>query len=316
MSVLDSPPNKNTYVDVPDFARLVGPGHVICAEHGPLSPAPEAGTFDIPESASHSADAGEARAVSPQRKKEAAPAAKTAEQVRPAAAYPAAVQPTANERASHEMTHTPFAEWCWACVAGRGRDTGHSKVKADGPPVVELEYSFMRTGAKGDSLVTILLGMRKVLGYVFAAWVTSKGLEDRAAVSTLAQWLLEASLMGDTRLHSDGEASIRTVALEVAARRAPAQTSVEVTPRGSSSSFGAAERFAEMLAGLIRTFRRALEKLWGVTIAAVDPFFPFLAQFAAFVYNRCHVRNVGTTPFEQVQHRACTSRLQPFGTNT
>ena len=163
------------------------------------------------------------------------------------------------------------------------------------------------------SLVTILLGMRKVLGYGFAALVKTKGLEDRAAVSMLAQGFLEAGLTGDIRLRSDGEASVRAVALEVAARRAPAQTIVEVTPRGSSSSLVAAERFAETLAGLNRTYRLALEKRWGVTVAAVDPVFPFLAQFATFVYNRCHVRNVGSTPFGQVQ-RAYTSRLLPFGT--
>ena len=68
------------------------------------------------------------------------------------------------------------------------------------------------------SLVTILLGMRKVLGYGFAALVKTKGLEDRAAVSMLVQWFLEAGLAGDIRLRSDGEASIRAVALEVAPR--------------------------------------------------------------------------------------------------
>ena len=64
----------------------------------------------------------------------------------------------------------------------------------------------------------------------------------------------------------------------------------------------------------MRTLRLALEKRWGTTVAAVDPVFPFLVQYATFVHNRCHVRAGGLTPFEQVQRRPYTSSLLPFGT--
>ena len=63
LSVLDSLPENNTYVGVSECVSPVGPGHVICAEHGPLSPALGASTFDMPESVGHSIDAGGARAL-------------------------------------------------------------------------------------------------------------------------------------------------------------------------------------------------------------------------------------------------------------
>ena len=180
--------------------------------------------------------------------------------------------------------------------------------------MVELNYSFVRGGVRGDALVTLLLAMRKEVGYGLACHVRSKGQMDRNAISVLLQWLLEAGLTGLIRLRTDGEPCIQAVAAEVAARRSLAETLVEVTPRSSSSSLGACERFSETIAGLVRTLRFALEKRWGSTVAAIDPVFPFLVQYATFVYNRCHVRAGGSTPFEQVQRRPYTSALLPFGT--
>eukprot|EP00972_Heterocapsa_arctica_P077673 11455352-Heterocapsa_arctica.AAC.1 len=58
----------------------------------------------------------------------------------------------------HEATHLPFAAWCGECVGGRGKDAAHHRqYDAEGPPLVQLDYSFLRTGAMEDSLVTLLL---------------------------------------------------------------------------------------------------------------------------------------------------------------
>eukprot|EP00972_Heterocapsa_arctica_P060316 8896878-Heterocapsa_arctica.AAC.1 len=46
-----------------------------------------------------------------------------------------ALVPTPAVRATHNLTHVPYAPWCSDCVRGRGRDAGHPKRKkpSDGP---------------------------------------------------------------------------------------------------------------------------------------------------------------------------------------
>ena len=36
----------------------------------------------------------------------------------------APMQPTYQETVDHEPTHEPYRLWCWACVAGRGKQDG------------------------------------------------------------------------------------------------------------------------------------------------------------------------------------------------
>ena len=112
------------------------------------------------------------------------------EQARVARSLPTPEMPSAEQRSQHEITHLPFAPWCADCVRGRGRDVSHHKVPShEGPPVVELDYPFVRGGARVDALVTLLLAMRKEVGYGLACHVRTKGQMDRNAISVLLQWL-------------------------------------------------------------------------------------------------------------------------------
>ena len=47
--------------------------------------------------------------------------------------------PTAEERATHELTHQPAAPWCEACILGRGRDEVHRSINE---PVRAAEIPF------------------------------------------------------------------------------------------------------------------------------------------------------------------------------
>ena len=55
-----------------------------------------------------------------------------------------------------------YAEWCGECVCGRGRDAAHPRKKTapERPPVVQLDYTFLRTGAPEDKLATVLVAVR------------------------------------------------------------------------------------------------------------------------------------------------------------
>ena len=128
------------------------------------------------------------------------------------------------------------------------------------------------------------------------------------------KWLNEAGLAtGMLRLRTDAEPAIRSVAAVLMQRRRPGDTILEVTPVASSSSLGAAERWAQELAGLVRTLILDAERRWGARIRANSPLFAWAVRHAAFLYNRFQVRSTGTTPFEQVHHRMYCSKLLPFG---
>ena len=52
-------------------------------------------------------------------------------------------EPGAVERSRHELTHKPYRNWCFSCVAGRGVDDPHRKSDGDsGPPRVECDFMF------------------------------------------------------------------------------------------------------------------------------------------------------------------------------
>eukprot|EP00972_Heterocapsa_arctica_P041007 6043989-Heterocapsa_arctica.AAC.1 len=79
-------------------------------------------------------------------------------------------QPTKAQREAHAATHIPYAPWCGVCIEGQGRDESHRRQLAvEGPPVVELDYSFLKTAEPDDVLSTVLLGYLKRKGYGYAA---------------------------------------------------------------------------------------------------------------------------------------------------
>eukprot|EP00972_Heterocapsa_arctica_P084056 12383412-Heterocapsa_arctica.AAC.1 len=63
---------------------------------------------------------------------------------------------------------------------------------AAGPPVAELDYTFMRSGATDDVLTTVLVGMLKEKGYGFACVTSAKGCGDKQALAAISRWLEEA----------------------------------------------------------------------------------------------------------------------------
>ena len=233
---------------------------------------------------------------------------------RPVVTWRAADKPTCQQRRCHEITHVPYAGWCEVCVRARGRDEAHrAKIATLGPPVVEIDYSFMKTAEPEDRLATVLLAIRKPCGYGFACVVRQKGRGDPGAVNSLLRWLHECGLgAGVIRLRSDSEVSIRAVANAVAALRTQGETMVEVTPVGSSSSLGAVERWSETLAGLTRTLLLDAGGRLGKKLMATSALFPWAVRHAAFVHNRYQVRMQGATAFEQVHRRVYRSALMPF----
>ena len=137
--------------------------------------------------------------------------------------------PLPEQIASHELTHTPYANWCPTCVAAMGKDLPHRRVPEDpaAVPVVELDHGFLTTAAKDDELISILVGAQRHSGYGFAAATPAKGRSDVPAIVGFVRFLMEASLTANLRMRSDSEPAAQAVAQAVASRRAPAVTTIE-----------------------------------------------------------------------------------------
>ena len=154
------------------------------------------------------------------------------EDARPSVPAPMVPGPTDEERRCHDLTHLPFRHWCPFCVAGRDKDDCHRR-KADtpGPPILELDYVFLRTGLPGDRTAIVLVGMMKGTGFAFAKVVSRKGKSDPMAVADILQWCrTEVGLHGELRVRTDGEPAIQALAADFAVRRARLSTLVETTP--------------------------------------------------------------------------------------
>eukprot|EP00972_Heterocapsa_arctica_P051763 7614880-Heterocapsa_arctica.AAC.1 len=69
-------------------------------------------------------------------------------------------------------------------------------------------------------------------------------------------WLKEIGLTSQIRIMTDFEQSIRALMAQVAQRRGGRDLTIsEVSPIKTSSSLGAAERYARTLAGIVRTLK-------------------------------------------------------------
>ena len=113
---------------------------------------------------------------------------------------------------SHQLTHIPFAPWCRACTAGRGRETPHfrhggGEETAAATPVVSLDYFFL-----GLIVPTIVLCDGNTT-YSLGLMVPRKGPLPYA-VRGVCVFLQE---LGYTRmiLKSDGEPSITALVTAV-----------------------------------------------------------------------------------------------------
>ena len=225
--------------------------------------------------------------------------------------------PSEEEQRKHKCTHCPFAWWCYECVAAKAADDPHRpNPPCEGEvPVVELDYAAMKTSAPKDVAAPILVGASRNDGHGLAVLARSMGRGDRDTLQEVMEWLNESGLTGLLRLRTDHGPSIRAVAQEIAARRQPARTVLEVTPVASHSSLGQAERMCRTIAGHLRALRLVVEEKWNVKLNMRSPCMPWLVRHAAWIHNRYqpvmgrtemereHPKKTAKTPYERVTGR-------------
>ena len=86
------------------------------------------------------------------------------------------IGPNPAEKATHELTHTSFRNWCSYCVRARAADDPHHRQPHKEPefPIIMADYCFMQD-APGSELFTILDMLDVALGMMAAISVEEKG---------------------------------------------------------------------------------------------------------------------------------------------
>ena len=176
----------------------------------------------------------------------------TSEEARKASAKALPAFPSDEERQAHELHHLPFRSWCALCVAGRARDDVHKRGKGGEKStiaVVSLDYCFLSRDDDLDVATVLVLNLRPH-GACGAAQVVHKGANEFSVESVLHY--LDLWGITDVVLKTDQEASIQALTAEVQKRREH-PTTIELSPKGSHQSNGAAEQEVLRLEGLVGT---------------------------------------------------------------
>ena len=165
-------------------------------------------------------------------------------QANKAKGLPQPAQPTAQERAEHELTHLPCRRWCPTCVANKGRADNqpkqHSKL-----PVVQFDFCYFKTAGKQQTTPT-LTGIDVETGMTMATVVNDKQQDFQYHVQCIQAFLMECgrvqAVLSSTILQSDQEDHLIAL-LQTAAAKMGGNITVRQSPTYTSQAPGGVERF-------------------------------------------------------------------------
>ena len=240
---------------------------------------------------------------------------------------PAPYEPSALERARHNLTHYPYKSWCEHCVKARRPNTAHrtSPTASDRTvPIFVSDYCFLRD-ALDDDIVTCFVGKIYPDRNMYAAVVDEKGAGDERAIKSLAEFFRETGLKKIV-MKQDQEASLRSF-VEAAVKlvggtivdndEAVEETLSRVIPEnsavGESASNGKAERSVQSLEDQVRTLKLALESRIESRIESTHPIMRWMVRHAAIIMNRFSVSPDGQTPYQALHGKRAPDRFVEFG---
>ena len=120
-------------------------------------------------------------------------------------------EPTAAQRAQHNLTHWPYKNWCEHCVRSRRPNSQHRHSPSASTrtlPVFVADYCFLRD-ARDEDLTTVFVGRVYPSRNIFATVVSEKGVGDEIAVKLFADFLRDNGVK-HLVYKSDQERSIKT----------------------------------------------------------------------------------------------------------
>ncbi len=185
------------------------------------------------------------------------------------------VEPSREEKEKHNATHAVYRSWCPHCVRGRGLASPHkSDARSRNPttvPEVVMDYCFLSQA--DESSATVLAIRDRSTGATAAMVVPMKG-HDEWIVKTIVG-IIDWFGHGKMLMKTDGKRSITSLKQAVKiyresitvvegidgelVQRKTGETICEESPKGESSSNGAAEKLVQEVEGMVRTWKDAVE---------------------------------------------------------
>ena len=133
------------------------------------------------------------------------------QQAVPAKGLKSPEQPTAQERAEHNLTHVPFS-WCKQCIQNQSKSGAHPRQQRNGKtPVVQFNFLYFKS--LGEQKTTpILTGIDVETGMATAVVVSNKTQDFNCHVQCIQSFLMECgrvqAVLSNTVVQSDQEENI------------------------------------------------------------------------------------------------------------
>ena len=223
-------------------------------------------------------------------------------------------EPTAEERADHEILHVPYRSWCPECVSAAGKASPHRQQSEEerAVPGHHLDYWFMRDGPSQDSVPVVV--MKDASTKTFAAHVC----QQKGNVEWVAERICEdLDNIGHPRvsLKSDQEPALVDLIKEVKAKRDKLmkETILENSKAYDSQSNGTAERAVQSVERIVRTHKLALEKKLQKRIPSTHPVMTWLVEHGVDILNKFLVGADGRTAYERGRGKSYKGEMYQFG---
>ena len=211
-------------------------------------------------------------------------------------------EPTKEEIAAHNLTHTPYRSWCPECVRARGRANPHFKQDKEekGVPGIHIDYLFMRDKPGADLIPVITIkddDTKSVRAHVVPRkgdidWVADEVIKDISKLGHSAEVIIK----------SDQEPALIDLRKTIVQRRGKSAKTLEENAKNKDSqSNGVIERAIQGVEGMVRTMKFALEKRLNTTFESSHPVMAWIIEHAAETLNRYQVGEDGRTAYELTQ---------------
>ena len=151
--------------------------------------------LEQPDGADHPDDVGAKQVPVTGAGKEALLEEASGEQGRKPQGLRSPTAPTPEEYATHVLTHIPYRNWCWHCVASRRPNAAHrlSKRKQDrNIPLLTIDYAHLRD-SKDEATIPCVTVLPVPFNVGAAFLVDAKG-EDDDAVKRLSEFIVRVGL--------------------------------------------------------------------------------------------------------------------------
>ena len=247
---------------------------------------------------------------------------------RKATEVPRPQQPTAQERAEHELTHLPYRSWCDICVRTNGKTNSHPRQKSS-QPVTQVDMTYIKS-LDDKSTTPILTAIDVETGMSMATLIQDRTQHFEYLVNCMCNFLMESgrakAILANTVLQSDQEQFLINL-LKATALRLGNNISVRQSAAYNSQSQGSVERFHRTLISQIRSLRAQVKQYYDRDINCEQPLMPWLVRRSNYLLNRYLIHNDGNTSFyrrwgkehktpicifaETVQYMAQTAKTMP-----